>query len=73
MFMQATNKVNVKQLKSGSVVVVRSGFGSEAPETVTVDDIESDCKNGRATIDYVDCSDRSRWAYTDQIVKVVSY
>ena len=71
--MQATNKVNVKQIRSGSVVVVRSGFGGGAPETVTVNDIELDGKNGMATIDYEDRSGESHWAYTDQIVKVVSY
>ena len=65
--------VNENDVRTGSVVVVRSGFGSESPETVTIEGFEYDGKNGRATIDYTDKSGEGRWAYLDQIQRVISY
>ncbi len=70
---QASSNVDVKRLSPGSVVVVRSGFGSSAPETVTLEGVEFDGKNGRATIDYTDKDGDGRWAYIDQIDRVVQY
>jgi hypothetical protein len=65
--------VNENDVRTGSVVVVRSGFGSESPETVTVLGFEYDGKNGLATIDYTDKSGDGRWAYLNQIQRVISY
>jgi len=72
---QSSTKINVdeERLAPGSVVVVRSGFGGDAPEVVTLDGFEWGGKNGRNTIDYIDKSGDGRWAYTDQIVRVISY
>ncbi|CAB4168894.1 hypothetical protein UFOVP1516_34 [uncultured Caudovirales phage] len=70
---QPSNVVDVERLGPGSVVVVKSGFGGDAPETVTLDGFEWDGKNGKSTIDYVDKDGDGRWAYTDQIQRVISY
>ena len=57
------------QPKIGDRVIVRGGFGQEPPETVTVEEIDE--KNGRPLICYTDASGAGRWAYFDQIVRVV--
>ena len=67
------DEINENRLSLGSVVVVRSGFGTERPETVTLQGYEEDGKNGRATVNYTDRHGKGRWAYTDQIIKVISY
>lgn len=69
----AGNDITTDDVRAGSVVVIKSGFGSERAETVTLDSVEEDIKNGRAGCDYVDSKGESRWAYLTQIVKVVSY
>lgn len=72
---QSATKINVddERLGQGSVVVVRSGFGGDAPEVVTLTGFTEEGKNGRNTIDYVDKDGDGRWAYTDQIQRVISY
>lgn len=72
---QSATKINVddERLAPGSVVVVRSSFGMEPPEVVTLDGFEWGGKNGRNTIDYVGKDGDGRWAYTDQIQRVISY
>jgi len=67
------SNIDVDKLQTGSVVVVRSGFGDEAPETVTLLGVEYDDDKGEVVIDYVDRKGDGRWAYTNQIKKVISY
>ena len=62
---------DVSKIGTGSVVVIKSGFGTERPEIVTLEGYEED--DGRATVNYTDRHGEGRWAYTDQIVKVISY
>ena len=73
MFATLNQGVTLEQVRAGSRVVIRSGFGSEPAETVTLDSVEADVKNGRPGCDYVDSKGESRWAYLSQIVKVVKY
>ena len=70
---QTNGVCDVDKLRPGTVLVVRSGFGSSAPETVTLEGVEYEGKNGRTTIDYVDKDGDGRWAYADQIVRVITY
>jgi hypothetical protein len=67
------NEITVDDVREGSVVVIRSGFGSEPAETVTLEGVEADIKNGRAGCDYTDRNGEGRWAYLSQIVRVVKY
>ena len=60
--------VTLKQVREGSVVVVRGDFGAGAPREVTVIEVESDVKNGRPGFIY-----EESWAYLSQIVRVVKY
>ena len=73
MFATLNQGVAIKDVRAGSVVVIKSGFGSEPAETVTLDNVDSDIKNGRAGCDYVDSKGDGRWAYLSQIVRVVKY
>ena len=70
---QTVGTFELSKLRPGTVLVVRSGFGGEAPATVTLEGVEYEGKNGRTTIDYIDRSGNGRWAYTDQIVEVITY
>jgi hypothetical protein len=60
--------VELKDIREGSVVVVRGDFGSGAPRRVVVEAVESNIKNGRPGIDY-----DGSWAYLSQVDRVVSY
>jgi len=60
--------VTLKDIREGSVVVVRGDFGSGRPQTVTVEEVDSDIKNGLPGIGYADS-----WAYLTQVVRVVTY
>ena len=60
--------VTLKDIREGSVVVVRPGFGAFPPVTVTVEEVDSDIKNGRPGIDY-----GGNWAYLSQVDRVVAY
>lgn len=66
-------QVSLSDLRKGSKVIVRGGFGNEAPKTVTVTDFAEDIKNGRPGIDYVEADGTSRWAYMYQVERVVKY
>jgi hydrogenase maturation factor len=59
-------------VNEGDRVVIRSGFGSEAPEIVTLEGVEFNGKNGRDTVNYTDNKGNGRWAYTDQIVRIIT-
>jgi hypothetical protein len=60
--------VELKEIRKGSIVVVRGDFGSGTPKRVTVEEVHEDIKNGRPGIDY-----DSSWAYLTQVDRVVSY
>jgi hypothetical protein len=65
--------VILDEIREGSVVIVRGGFGQELPKEVVVDEVHEDIKNGRAGIDYTEADGNTRWAYMDQVIKVVNY
>ena len=69
----SSSNVSLRDIRLGSVIRIRGGFGLDAPETVTIDCVEADGKNGRATIGYTDNNGDGRWAYLDQIQKVITY
>jgi hypothetical protein len=60
--------VKLKDIRPGSIVIVRGSFGSGPEERVTVEEVHEDVKNGRAGIDY-----DGSWAYLTQVMRVVKY
>ena len=60
--------VKLKDIREGSVVIVRGAFGSGPEERVKVEEVHEDIKNGRPGIDY-----EGSWAYLSQVQRVVSY
>ena len=60
--------IQLKDIRVGSIVVVRDYFGTGAPRQVTVLNAEEDIKNDRPGIDY----DES-WAYLTQVDRVIKY
>ena len=64
-------------IKIGSIVYVRGGFGLNEPKKVVVMGISE--KNGKPLFDYEDNNlmigdiKASRWAYFNQIEKVIKY
>ena len=65
--------VILAEIREGSVVIVRGGFGQELPKEVVVDEVHAEIKNGRAGIDYTEADGYTRWAYLDQVQKVITY
>jgi hypothetical protein len=65
--------ITIEQIRVGSRVRVRGGWGIEPARTVTVEGVDADIKNGRAGIDYTESDGTERWAYLTQVEKVVSY
>jgi hypothetical protein len=65
--------VILDEIREGSVVIVKGGFGQELPKEVVVEEVHADIKNGRAGIDYRESNGHDRWAYLDQVQKIVSY
>ena len=65
--------VILDEIREGSVVIVRGGFGQELPKRVVVEEVHEDIKNGRAGIDYRESDGNTRWAYLDQVQKVLFY
>lgn len=66
--------VKLKDLREGSIVMVRGAFGTDQPVQARVDTVEQDIKNGRPGIDYtVINSGDELWAYITQVDSVVSY
>jgi hypothetical protein len=60
--------VTLKDIREGSVVIVRGDFGNGKPERVLVEEVHTDVKNGRPGIDYA-----GSWAYLTQVERVVTY
>ena len=60
--------VTLKDIREGSVVIVRGAFGTGPEERVKVEEVHEDVKNGRPGIDYA-----GSWAYLSQVMRVVTY
>jgi hypothetical protein len=60
--------IKLKDIREGSVVIVRGNFGTGPEERVLVEEVHEDVKNGRPGIDY-----EGSWAYLTQVMRVVSY
>jgi len=60
--------VTLKDIREGSVVIVRGNFGNGKPQRAVVTGVDEDIKNGRPGIDYGDS-----WAYLTQVDRVVEY
>lgn len=65
--------VTLEDVREGSIVVIRGGFGSEPPQAVRLTSVEADIKNGRPGCDYIDRKGSGRWAYLSQIDEVLTY
>ena len=67
--------VKLKDVREGSIVMVRGGFGNEPAVKAKVENVDSNIKNGRAGIDYTELGPTGceRWAYLDQVERVVTY
>lgn len=63
-----SNNLSIRDIREGSIVIVRGNFGSGPEERVTVEAVEADIKNGRPGIDYA-----GSWAYLSQVMRVVKY
>ncbi len=64
--------VKLNQIREGSIIKVRGGFGTEPAKRAVVTGVEENIKNGRPGIDYR-CNGDERWAYLDQVVEVETY
>jgi hypothetical protein len=60
--------IKLKDIREGSVVIVRGNFGNGTPQRVVVEEVHADVKNGRPGIDY-----EGSWAYLTQVDRVVTY
>jgi hypothetical protein len=60
--------ITLKDIREGSVVIVRGAFGTGPEQKVVVEAVEADIKNGRPGIDY-----DGSWAYLTQVMRVVTY
>lgn len=66
--------VTLKDIRKGSIIIVRGGFGNEAPVKARVDSVQRDIKHGIPGIDYTAITNGDeRWAYLEQIERVVMY
>ena len=69
--------VKLADIREGSIVVVRGGFGNDPPVRAVVECVEADIKNGRPGIDYrlerAPKTGSGSWAYLDQVDRVVQY
>ena len=66
--------IRLEEIREGSVVIVRGGFGAETATKALVEEVEEDIKNGRPGITYREIATGSpRWAYLNQVQTVVTY
>lgn len=63
--------VKLEDIKIGDKVMVRGNFGMDKPTIGVVTDAEEDIKNGRAGIVYNLEDGTGRWAYLEQVDKVI--
>ena len=66
--------VSLNEVNVGDTIVVRGGWGREPAVEATVDGLIENAGHGLPGIDYTEKSTgRTRWAYLDQIVEIVTY
>lgn len=66
--------IKLKDLREGSIVYVRTNFGTGPAVRATVVEVCEDVKNGRPGIDYeIEGQDHGSWAYLDQVQAVYKY
>lgn len=66
--------ITLKDIREGSIVMVRGDFGQGKPVRAVVEAVESNIKNGMPGIDYVvGKSVVGNWAYLNQVDKVITY
>ena len=66
--------VKLSDVREGTIVMVRSNFGSGFAVRARVDGVEADIKNGRPGIDYTAVGAKSgNWGYLSQVDSVVEY
>lgn len=70
---RANKMTTLNEIRRGSKVMVRGGFGNDPATLVTVSEVCEDVKNGRPGIDYIKANGDGRWAYLDQVKQVVEY
>ena len=64
--------IDIKDIREGSIVSVRGGFGTEQAANGRVLEVSQNIKNGRPGIEY-ESNNETRWAYLDQVQRVVQY
>jgi len=68
-----TVMVKLKDVRVGSIVMVRGNFGTGFAVRAVVAGVEADIKNGRPGIDYTAVGAKtSNWAYLDQVDRVIT-
>jgi hypothetical protein len=66
--------VKLENMREGSIVIVRGGFGTDSPIKAIVEEVEEDVKNGRPGICYKAIGAKEgNWAYLTQVDRVVQY
>jgi len=66
--------VKLKDIRPGSIVMVRGNFGTGAPVRAVVDSVESNIKNHLPGIDYTaQGASTGHWAYLHQVSVVIQY
>ena len=66
--------ITLNQIRPGSIVIVRTNFGSGIPVRAIVAEVEEDIKSGRPGIDYnISGQACGSWAYLTQVDSVVKY
>lgn len=69
-----TSDRKIEQMRVGSQVYVRGGFGTEPARLAEVTELAADIKNGRPGIGYTEIdSGDDRWAYLDQVIAVTKW
>lgn len=67
--------VKLEDIKVGSIVIVRTNFGSGAAIAVEVESVEKNVKNGFPGIDYTipgGGKNASGWAYLTQVDRIIN-
>ena len=68
--------VKLKDMRAGSIVMVRTNFGGGPAVRARVEDVCEDVKNGRPGIDYFTLPNDTTggsWAYLDAVDRVITY
>ena len=63
--------ISINDIDIDSEIMVKPDFGMGNSVKATVTDIEPNGKNGRDTIGYITVGGIEKWAYMDQVVRVI--